>query len=102
MSWIQGRPVLTVARGIDSMASMSTPESPARKASPVIVDFGKKKKKQIKRLLKGKGKLMDAVHDCVGELKSAGKVDESAAVVVIVVREKDEPRRGLPIVLPRF
>lgn len=81
---------------------MSTSEAAGSKATPVIVDFGKKKRKQIKNLLKGKGKLMDAVHDCVGELKSAGRVGESAEVIVIVVREKDDGQKGLPILLPRF
>jgi hypothetical protein len=57
----------------------------------LLVDLGKKSRKQIKRFRRGEGKLVDEVQRCMHELKSAGTVSESSQPVVIVVREK--PRR---------
>jgi hypothetical protein len=53
----------------------------------LLVDLGKKSRKQIKRLRKGQGKLVDEVNRCLQELRSAGTATESQPVVV-VVREK--------------
>jgi hypothetical protein len=54
----------------------------------LVVDLGSKKKKQIKQLRKGKGKLMDKVNQCLNELKTSGSISGSVQPVVIVVREK--------------
>lgn len=59
---------------------------------PVIVDLGKHDKKKIKRLRKGKGRLMDDVSDVLRELREAGVVDANAQPVIVVVREKAEDR----------
>lgn len=62
--------------------------------SPVIVDLGKKKRKQVKKLRRGEGKLMDRVASILEELKSEGKVSSSAQPVIFIV--KQSPRsRGL-------
>lgn len=70
-----------------------TGKAPERAAShsgeaPVIVDMGKKTKKQIKQLRKGRGKLLDAVNDTLHELRTAGSISASAQPVVIVVRQR--------------
>ncbi|MCP4397938.1 MAG: hypothetical protein GY801_11660 [bacterium] len=64
--------------------------------APIIVDLGKQKRKQVKKLRKGKpGKLMDDVHDCLEELKANDVIGESAQPVIIVVREKPkQPQWG--------
>jgi hypothetical protein len=60
----------------------------ARAATEVlIVDLGKRSKRDVDRLRKGRGDLMDEVDDCLQELTSAGQISESAQPVVIVVRE---------------
>lgn len=61
--------------------------------SPIVVDLGKKKKKQIKQLRKGHGKLMDEVSQVLHELKGAGKITGDAQPVVCVVRQKERTLR---------
>ncbi len=60
--------------------------------APLIVDMGKKRKKQIKQLREGRGKLMDKVNDLLEELRAAGSISKSAQPVVIVVQEKPKTR----------
>ena len=66
----------------------------ATQSAPIIVDLGKKKKKQIKRLREGRGKLAGEVDQVIQELKSAGKIKGNAQPVVVVVREKPRNRMG--------
>lgn len=54
----------------------------------LVIDLGKKSRKQIKRLRKGTGKLVDDVKQCMQELQAAGSVSESSRPVVVVVHEK--------------
>ena len=56
----------------------------------IIVDLGSKRRKQIRQLRKGKGKLMDKVNECLTELKSGGSITGTVQPVVIVVKEKAE------------
>jgi len=59
----------------------------------VIIDLGKKKRKAIKRLRKGTGKLMDEVNDCIEELRESGAISGSAQPVIVVVKERaSKPR----------
>ena len=60
---------------------------------PIIIDLGKKKRKLVRRLRKGRGELMDDVEDCVQELLTAGAIKEGAQPVIMVVREKAASRR---------
>jgi hypothetical protein len=64
---------------------------------PIILDLGKKKRKQIKQLKKGTGKLMTEVQDCIQELKQAGRVADHARPVIVLIKER--PRK---LMLPRF
>jgi hypothetical protein len=54
----------------------------------LLIDLGKKSRKQIKRLRRGTGKLIDEVQKCLQELRAAGTVPESAQPVIMLVREK--------------
>ncbi len=62
-------------------------------ADPVIIDLGKQKKKRVKRLRKGQGRLMSDVALALDELKTEGVVKEGAQPVIVVVREKSKKRR---------
>jgi hypothetical protein len=73
------------------MSETSAPASPV-----VVVDLGKHKRKSIKKLRKGEGRLLDEVNALIDELREAGTVGEGAQPVVIVVKEKDRAG-GLPI-----
>jgi predicted CopG family antitoxin len=64
--------------------------------SPIIIDMGKKKKKDIKRLRKGKGKLMSDVDNCIQELREAGEITSSVRPVVVVVTQKQTRQRWQP------
>ena len=56
--------------------------------APIVVDLGKKGRKQIKQLREGRGKLMDDVNGLIEELRTAGSISPGAQPVVIVVRQK--------------
>jgi hypothetical protein len=56
--------------------------------TPVVVDMGKKSRKQIKRLREGRGKLMTEVAGVLEELRIAGTISASAQPVVVVVRQR--------------
>lgn len=65
-------------------------------SSPVVVNLGKVRKKRIRQLKKGRGKLMNDVGDAVAEIVD-GLGDElkgkEVVPVVIVYREKRKKRR---------
>lgn len=75
----------------DEQNSSETNSSPIEKA--IVLDLGKKKRKDIRRLRKGGGKLLDQIEDHLDELRAAGVLDESAQPVIVVVAEK---QRKLP------
>lgn len=65
-----------------------TAEPAAAQPSPVVIDLGKKKRGQVKKLRRGRGKLLDRVHDVLADIKSDGNVADGAQPVIVVVREK--------------
>ncbi len=57
--------------------------------NPIVVDLGKKSRKDIRRLRRGRpGKLIDQVSNLMQELKAAGTISDSAQPVVVVVRQR--------------
>ena len=60
-------------------------------AEPIIIDLGKKKRKRVKRLRKGRGRLVDNVYDAVDRLRERGEIAADAQPVIVIVRQK---RRG--------
>ena len=54
----------------------------------VVVDLGKKKRKQVKRLRRGEGRLMDDVREVVAELQAEGESQPGDTVVVVVERKQ--------------
>jgi|SwirhirootsSR2_FD_contig_31_10232194_length_293_multi_3_in_0_out_0_1 hypothetical protein len=85
------------------MAVTDTTTKPASTSSsqnPLIVDLGKKRRRDVRRLRKGRGKLYDKVTNTLQELRTAGTISSSAESVVVIVREKRArpKRKGL---LPR-
>ena len=71
-----------------------TSDAPS-KDGPIIVDIGKKSRKQIRELRRGTGKLLDELNGVIQELRAAGKVSASAQPVFVVVRQKRGRRNGL-------
>lgn len=62
---------------------------------PIVLDLGKKNRKQVRKLKRGKpGRLMDRVEEAIEHLRESGAMSESAQPVVIVVRQKPKRRGG--------
>jgi Family of unknown function (DUF6200) len=72
-------------------AGQPEPPRPGSSGRPplVVVDLGKRQSpKNIKRLRKGRGKLVPRVEHIIDELIQAGTVKADTQAVVIVVRER--------------
>lgn len=71
---------------------MATPPDPAATGAavkpPIIIDLGKHRKKRVKDLRKGTGRLADDVSSCLEELRAAGTLGASSQAVVVIVRER--------------
>jgi len=70
---------------------MPDPTSTAKDSDIVVVDLGTKRRKQIKQLRRGKGKLMDKVKEALRELRASNTIPSNAQPVVIVVKEEKVP-----------
>jgi hypothetical protein len=70
-------------------------QKPQPATGPLIVDLGKKSRKNVKQLRNGRGKLMDEVQSVLGELRANGKLASDAQPVLIIVRQR--PRRKMPL-----
>ena len=79
----------TAAKAPAAKASSNSADQPM-----VIVDLGKRSKKQIKRLRRGEGRLMDRVSQTVDQLRAEQEIDPKAEAVVFVVKEKAR-RKGI-------
>ncbi len=63
--------------------------------TPVIVDLGKRKRKAIKDLKRGKGALLLEVEDAITHARSALPEGEQKAVIpVVVLYRKKRKKRG--------
>jgi hypothetical protein len=71
-----------------AVQSRSESASNITPGSPIIVDLGKKSKKQIKQMRSGTGKLIDEVQGVIEELRTAGTVSADAQPIVFVVRQR--------------
>lgn len=66
---------------------------------PIVLDLGKTKRKRIKRLKRGRGRLAQEVHEIVAEVaESLGSEgdDKQLVPVVIIYRRRRKKRAGLP------
>ncbi len=73
----------------------TTARSAENATAPVVLDLGKQRRKRIKQLRRGEGRLMDEVNASIDELRTAGALAADAQAVVIIVREKRRKMRGL-------
>ena len=63
--------------------------------APIFIDLGKKKKKEVKRLRNGKGKLVQRIQSTLADLREGGTIPQAAQPVIVVVREKRRNKRIL-------
>jgi|GraSoiStandDraft_41_1057321.scaffolds.fasta_scaffold4084295_1 uncharacterized protein (UPF0335 family) len=64
--------------------------------APIVVSLGKQRRKRIKELVQGKGKLMDEVNNVVAELRTSGKIAPAAQQIIVVVKERPKRRNLMP------
>jgi hypothetical protein len=84
---------------VETTTSQATETHAPTGPSPVVVDLGKRRRKQIRQLTKGGGKLLGEVLAAMEDLRAAGTVAADAQPVVFVVRQR---RRRLKSLLPRL
>ena len=63
---------------------------------PIIINLGKQKRKRIKKLMKGRGRLLDEVEDVVDEVSMLLDEELDGKVVVpliLVYEKKPKPQR---------
>ena len=66
--------------------------------APIIIDLGKKNRKQVRKLRRGKpGRLMDKIKEVLVQSYQAEAIPAGAQPVVVVVREKSRRRASKAI-----
>jgi Family of unknown function (DUF6200) len=58
--------------------------------APIVLDMGRKSRKQIRRLRRGEGKLMNRITGVIDELKNSGTITAGAQPIIVVVRERED------------
>ena len=71
-------------------------QNDAGKNNVIVVDLGKKKRKQVKALRNGKGKLMKTVQEVLSSLHEEGTASSGDTVVVIVEKKDKKVRMRTP------
>jgi hypothetical protein len=71
------------------------PTEIATKPGPIIIDLGKKRRGQVRKLRRGEGALMDEVNQLVANLKTNGTMQSKDQPIIVVVREKRPRKLGL-------
>lgn len=69
------------------------PATSVTAAPPIVLDLGKQRRKRVKELRRGEGRLMDEVNASIEELRTAGALAADAQAVILVVREKRRKSR---------
>jgi hypothetical protein len=69
-------------------------DTPERSA-PVVLDLGKQRRKQIKQLRRGEGRLLDDINGAIEELRTVGTIGAVSQPVVIIVREKRRKTKSM-------
>jgi hypothetical protein len=58
----------------------------------LLLDLGSKSRKQVKKLRKGKGSLMQRVSATIEQLREDDELSPSADVVVVIVKQKSKSK----------
>jgi Family of unknown function (DUF6200) len=76
----------------------TTHRGDAATITPIVIDLGKKRRKQIRALKRGSGKLMDEVAEVLNQVRGNLGPDvemKNLVPVVMVYKQKDKKRGGL-------
>jgi len=66
--------------------------------SPIVLNVGKKKKRQVKDLKRGRGRLMDEVEQTLEDVRAGlgpQAQDTEFVPVILIFRQKPKRKRGL-------
>jgi hypothetical protein len=77
---------------VDAVKDTTKKADDSSTGQTIVLDFGSKSRRKIKRLRKGQGALMDRVNETVNELKHNQSIPASAAVVVVVVKQRNRDK----------
>jgi hypothetical protein len=80
--------------GTRSETTTPRPVSTTTGAAPIVLDLGKQRRKRVKQLRRGEGRLMDEINASIEELRTAGAIGADAQPVVVIVRQKPRGLRG--------
>lgn len=75
---------------------MSAENAETAEPRTVVVDLGKKKRKDVKKLRKGEGRLMERIGELVEQMKAEGQLTAGAETVVVVVERKKKNTMRFP------
>ena len=67
---------------------------------PVIIDLGSQRRRRVRQLRRGRGKLMEEVNSVLAELRTDGSIAASAQPVVVIVRQRRRSRSVLWPLVP--
>jgi hypothetical protein len=104
--WTRNRPVSLATKEGFMTAQLSEPEAPAQgggtgggTVTPIVVDLGKKRKSLLRKLKRGRGRLMDDVLAVVEQAREAmgesGDGQVLVPVVMICRRRRKKSKQGL-------
>jgi hypothetical protein len=81
---------------VDTVVIQTTPVTPLDQAPPVVLDLGKTKKKLIRALKRGEGKLMEDVSEAVEAVRAnlSPELDGKVLVPVVIVYQRKPGRKG--------
>jgi soluble cytochrome b562 len=86
-------------QGQGSSSTAPNPSAPEKKnekavaaehTAPIVLDFGSKSRKQIRRLRKGRGKLINRIDRVLEDLRNNGNLSATAQPIIVVVKERKE------------
>lgn len=83
------------SRNSDAQTLDSSETSSNGNPAPVVLDLGKRRRKLVRQLRRGEGKLLDDINGAVEELRTAGTLSAAAQPVIVVVREKRRKAKNL-------
>lgn len=87
----------------DTTGTAAQSSKPAKKEAvvaasqhePIVIDMGKKNRKQVRKLRRGNGgRLLNRVEDILEHLSDNNALSGKAQPIVVVVKEKKKKRRG--------
>jgi hypothetical protein len=82
-------------RNSDAEVLDASPSALTTVNAPVVLDLGKRRRKQVKQLRRGEGKLLDDINGAVEELRTAGTLSAVGQPVIVIVREKRRKTKSL-------